>query len=114
MVAGDVKGFDKNLALAAPDPQAAVELATQKKSADPRYSTRDFRRDVELLNEGRQAEEVEALTWVSVGLTAEDVRNLEEVKRRCTCDAQTAIKLALRDKAEWGICPTLSFNPTEE
>jgi hypothetical protein len=90
------------LALSAPDPQAAVEMAAQKKAESPNYSTRDFRRDVEALNGGGNAEEVARLRYVTVGLDDEAWGDLMAVRTRIGCDSETAIKLALRDKAEWG------------
>jgi hypothetical protein len=52
------------------------------------------------LNAG--AEEVERLRYVSVGLNDAGRDDPMKVCERPSCDAATAVKSALRDKAEWG------------
>ena len=67
-----------------------------KRASQQRYSTRDFRRDIALLNAGKPEREVERLHWVTLGLDEEAWADLRVVKARFGCDDLTAVKLALK------------------
>jgi hypothetical protein len=91
------------LALAAPNPHAAIEMAATKVAEQPNYTTRDFRHDVAQMNTGRPEKEVEELHWVSLGLDTEAWADLQVVKTRLGCDTLTAVSMALRALSNNGV-----------
>lgn len=85
------------LALAAREPEAAVEMYTTRKDADPRYSTLDYRRDVSELNRGRTTPYAPAPAThrISFDLPGKAIAALKLICERLQCDDEEAVTRAL-------------------
>lgn len=85
------------LALAARDPQSAVEMYTNRKETDARYSTLDYRRDISELNRGRTsaANTSPDLHRLYFDLPGKALAALKTICERLQCDDEEGVSRAL-------------------
>jgi hypothetical protein len=92
------------LALTVRDPRAAVETYAERKAADTRYSTLDFRRDLSAVNKAREPggeppsdSDTREVRWE---LTRAVLRELHEMAEALACDHELAVSYAVMYAAQ--------------
>jgi hypothetical protein len=83
------------MALAAPDPHEAIELAATKKAENQSYSTKDFYQDVQDLKGGQSIEKVSEGRWVHAKVSDEAGQALDALVKRRDQPAATVIEQCL-------------------
>jgi hypothetical protein len=100
---GDTELLDREhyrLALSAPDPHEAIELARTQKDKGT-YSTRDYREDVKELKEGKPAAQVAERCWIHAPISEEANRALHLLCERRNKRPAECLNQIILEAWEW-------------
>ena len=75
--------------------EEAIQLAHKKKD-DPTYSLRKYRDDIKLLCNGENAEDIEDIHWLNLGLTTEEHEAISHAAEQWGCNRAEAARECIR------------------